>query len=181
MALQFLSDEWKARALHKKALDNAKHHDAAGNTKRKEKSGKIADMRAKRIAVVEGMLDNVDAALRYLKGNDAVPPKPVEMHSQRYYVPSAWTKLRLKRAKRKGWELFCGTHPLRAQHAMRIYLLEDGTFASDIEFEKRRWVCYLQPMVRFNPWSAVAEDATGIHWAAVERAAQKLARYARSA
>lgn len=127
----------------------------------------LAEKRRHRIAVVEGMLANAEHA------HPSGPSKPIEIHIERWYVPSSWPRLSLKRKKCRGWELFSDKNNVSGEKR-RVYLLDNGKFATDARLRKQAWISHAHPTRTFNPWVCVQWDMPDLEWCAIEAAANKL-------
>ena len=128
----------------------------------------LVQERRRRIAIVEGMLDDAERA------HPDGPSKPIEIHAQRWYVPPTWpSMLCLKRKKRHGWELFSDANAATGEKR-RIYLLDSGKFATDMRFRSEAWIAHAHPTRTLSPWHCVQWDLSDADWRAVEAAAKKL-------
>ena len=101
------------------------------------------------------------------------PSKPIEIHVERWYMPSSWPKLCLKRKKCRGWVLFSATHGGTGEKR-RVYLLDNGKFATDLRLRSQAWISHAHPTRTFSPWICVQWDLQEFDWLAIESAAKKL-------
>jgi hypothetical protein len=139
---------WLARAKHNSAEE-------------------LVQKRRHRIAVVEGMQSDAEHA----RPNG--PSKPIEIHIERWYVPTSWSKLCLKHKKCYGWELFSDQNSANGEKR-RVYLLDNGKFATDMRLRSQPWFSHAHPTRMFNPWVCVQWDMSDLDWLAIEAAATKL-------